>query len=115
MSTTPTRIRPKLKLCCVALEAFSVADSSLHGTKPSSLKAVTLRRRAAGELLAPRPVCVAYVRDRSSGPMARVWDGRKASIEVVGFIMAVYRRPSSKRPAIRYVTMDRERPRSSYL
>lgn len=109
VSAMPTRTKPKLKLCCVALAAFSPAESSLHGTKPSSLNAVTLRRRAVGEELAPRPVCVAYDRDRRRGPMARAWDGRSASIQVVGFIMAVYRRPSSKPPPNEYGISDSAR------
>lgn len=39
--TMPPMIKLKLKLCCVALLAFSPADSSDHGTCPSSLNAVT--------------------------------------------------------------------------
>jgi hypothetical protein len=66
--TIPAMTRPKLKLCCVARAAFSPADSSAHGTNPSSLKAVTFRRRVLGLGLVPSPVCVAYVRDRMKAP-----------------------------------------------
>lgn len=103
MSTMPTRIRPKLKLCWVALEAFSPADSSFHGTNPSSLNAVTLRRRGPGEAVVPRLFCVAYCRERSRGRIegeaTRLKAGRRASTDAVaGFILAVCRLPSYEDP-----------------
>lgn len=99
MSTMPTRIMPKLKLCWVALAAFSPAERSFHGTNPSSLNGVTLRRRGPGAGVAPRLLCVAYWRERRRGRIegaaARFAAGRSASIDVVaGFIMVVCRLPS---------------------
>lgn len=44
VSTRPTRIMPKLKLCCVALAAFSPTESSVQGTYPLSLNGVTALR-----------------------------------------------------------------------
>jgi hypothetical protein len=38
---------PRLKVCWAARAVFSPADSSVHGTWPSSLKGVTARRRVS--------------------------------------------------------------------
>jgi hypothetical protein len=56
-----------LKLCWVALAAFSPVDSSFHGVKPSSLNGVTVRLLGPDDGAAPRLLfCVAYVRERST-------------------------------------------------
>lgn len=58
--TTPTRMSPKLNVCCVARAVFSAADSSAHGTCPSSLNGVTAgRRRVLEGVVVPRLCCVA--------------------------------------------------------
>lgn len=89
-------IMPKLKLCCVAREAFSPADSSFHGTNPSSLKAVTLRRRGPGAGAAPRLFCVAYNRAGEEAGRGRNAGrrGRKALAAVLTFILEKCRWPS---------------------
>jgi hypothetical protein len=57
----------KLKVCCVVLATFSLADKSPHATLPSSLKAVTAFLLDRGAVEVPSPVCVAYNRAAKIG------------------------------------------------
>jgi hypothetical protein len=64
----PSMMKLKLKVCCVALAAFSFPVKSPHGTLPSSLKGVTaflLGREEAFDV--PKPVSVAYNRAARMG------------------------------------------------
>jgi hypothetical protein len=91
-------IMPKLKDCCVARAAFSVAESSFHGTNPSSLKAVTVRLRGPVGVV-PRLFCVAYDRAKVKGRDALeaptlLTAGRVAKSTLTGFIVDFGRLPS---------------------
>lgn len=98
VSTRPTRTNPKLKLCCVARAAFSGAESSLHGTYPSSLNGVTLRRFGP-KGVDPWVFCVAN--DRAMGiewlrrvvAPRKLVAGRRAAREVTGFMMPAFASP----------------------
>lgn len=87
VSTAPTRITLKLKVCCVVRAAFSMGDKLPQATLPSSLKAVTAFLRgcdAAFEV--PRPVCVAYKRAAIMGRRAAGKD-RRGVARVKEFMM----------------------------
>jgi hypothetical protein len=73
----PTTISPKLNDCCVVLAAFSIGERLPHGTRPSSLNAVTAFLLGCGaELEVPNPVWVAYSRTAING---RIEDGSDKS------------------------------------
>lgn len=78
----PSTMKLKLKVCCVALDAFSFPVRSPHGTLPSSLNGVTaflLRRKEAFDV--PKPVSVPYNRaarmGRRLGGHFRIDTGRR--------------------------------------
>lgn len=88
--------KQKLKVCCVARAVFSFPDSCFHGTWPSSLNGVTLRRAALKVLPVAGSLCVAC--ERRCLAMHRIGFGATATatllvgrsiaeVEVVSFIV----------------------------
>ena len=92
MAPRPTSMNPKLKLCCVALPAFSPTERSAHFTLPSSLNGVTDFLFGPVEGAFPSPVCVAYVRCKTGRRYARVVrlvTGDFAATEAASFIFGI--------------------------